>query len=131
MLMPVHLTDLQIAIVRLLWKNGECTVLEVQEGLGPDRSLAQTTVATLLTRLEKRGIVSHRSLGRQFVYRALVSEKDVRSSMVSELTNSLFAGRPSALISHLLVERELGAEELGEVKRVLADVERASFLRAS
>lgn len=124
MMIPVHLTDLQLAIVRLLWTRGECTVVEVQEGLMPDRSLAQTTVATLLTRLEKRGVVSHRTVGRQFVYRAEVTESVVRKSMVGELTNSLFQGRPSALINHLIAERELGADELVEVKRLIADAER-------
>lgn len=123
MLIPVHLTDLQLAIVRILWTNGECTVVDVQEGLLPERPLAQTTVATLLTRLEKRGVVSHRTAGRQFIYRAEVSESEVRRGMVGELTNSLFAGRPTALISHLIEERDLGAAELHELKRMIADAE--------
>ncbi len=131
MLIPVHLTDLQLAIVRLLWANGECTVVDVQEGLTPTRPLAQTTVATLLTRLEKRGVVSHRLAGRQFVYRAEVTEPEVRRSMVGELTNSLFQGRPAALISHLLVERELGADELGEVKQLIAQAEQRVYLAAA
>lgn len=123
MLIPVHLTDLQLAIVRILWTNGECTVVDVQEGLLPERPLAQTTVATLLTRLEKRGVVSHRTAGRQFIYRAEVSESEVRRGMVGELTNSLFAGRPTALISHLIEERDLGVAELHELKRLIADAE--------
>jgi BlaI family penicillinase repressor len=131
MLIPVHLTDLQLAIVRLLWDQGECTVVDVQAGLMPERSLAQTTVATLLTRLEKRGVVSHRTAGRQFIYRAEVTEPDVRRSMVGELTNSLFQGRPTALISHLLVERELGVDELGEVKRLVALAEERTYLPAA
>ncbi|MGQ0766310.1 MAG: BlaI/MecI/CopY family transcriptional regulator [Gemmatimonadota bacterium] len=124
MQLTVHLTDLQLAIVRLLWNRGECTVVDVQEGLTPARALAQTTVATLLTRLEKRGVVSHRVAGRQYIYRALVTEPEVRSSMVGELTNSLFHGRPADLISHLLAERRLGAEELGQVKRLIAEAEK-------
>lgn len=131
MLIPVHLTDLQLAIVRLLWAKGECTVVEVQDGLMPARPLAQTTVATLLTRLEKRGVVSHRTTGRQFVYKAEVTEPEVRRSMVGELTNSLFQGRPAALISHLLVERELGADEIGEVKQLIAQAEQRVFAAAS
>jgi predicted transcriptional regulator len=128
MIIPVHLTDLQIAIVSLLWANGECTVVDVQEGLMPSRPLAQTTVATLLTRLEKRGVVSHRLAGRQFIYRAEVTEPEVRRSMVGELTNSLFQGRTAALISHLLVERGLGADELGEVKQLIAQAEQRAYL---
>lgn len=119
----VHLTDLQLAIVRILWGRGECTVLEVQEALLPERALAQTTVATLLTRLEKRGVVSHRVGGRQFLYKAEVSEPEVRESMVGELTDMLFDGRPSALISHLITKREIDPSELDEVKRLIAEAE--------
>lgn len=122
----VSLTDLQLAIVRILWQQGECTVLEVQEALAPERKLAQTTVATILTRLEKRGIVRHQSKGRLFVYKALVTESQVRRSMVSDLTALLFDGSPAALISHLLSEKEINASDLDEVKRLIADAERGS-----
>jgi predicted transcriptional regulator len=74
----VSLTDLQLAIVRILWARGESTVLEVQEALASERKLAQTTVATILTRLEKRRIVKHQAKGRLFVYKALVTEPQVR-----------------------------------------------------
>jgi predicted transcriptional regulator len=120
----VNLTDLQLAIVRILWERGECTVLEVQEALLPQRDLAQTTVATILTRLEKRKIVRHQAKGRLFVYQALVTEPQVRRSMVSELTDLLFDGSPAALISHLLAEKDITARDLDEVKRLIAEAER-------
>ena len=118
-----HLTDLQLAIVRILWERGECTVLEVQEALVPERQLAQTTVATLLSRLEKRGVVAHRSEGRLFIYRAAVTEGQVRRTMVAELTELLFEGRPAALISHLLDNKDIRAGDLDEVKRLIAEAE--------
>lgn len=120
----VNLTDLQLTIVRILWERGECTVLEVQEALAPERKLALTTVATILTRLEKRKIVRHQSKGRLFVYKALVTEPQVRRSMVSDLTTLLFDGSPAALISHLIAEKEINASDLDEVKRLIADAER-------
>lgn len=118
-----HLTDLQLAIVRVLWERGECSVVEVQEALLPERQLAQTTVATILSRLEKRGVVSHRADGRLFLYRAAVTESQVRRTMVSELTDMLFDGRPQALISHLLSERQIEPGDLDEVKRLIAEAE--------
>ncbi len=121
--MSVHLTDLQLAIVRVLWSRGPTTVVDVQEALMPDRPLAHTTVATLLSRLEKRGVISHEIIGRQFHYRAEVSEPEVRRSMVGELTDMLFAGRPAALISHLLAEQEIRPGDLAEVKRLIAAAE--------
>ena len=117
------LTDLQLAIMRILWDRAEATVVEVQTRLRPERDLAQTTIATLLSRLEKRGVVEHRLDGRQFVYRPLVTEQEVRRSMVSELTTLLFDGRPEALMSHLLRSREMAPGDLDRVKRMIADAE--------
>jgi len=85
-----QLTDLQIALLRVLWDRREATVAEIAEALRPARDLAPTTIATLLSRLEKRGVVSHTAQGRQYVYRARVSEGEVRRSMVSGLTDLLF-----------------------------------------
>ena len=118
------LTDLQLAVMRVLWDRGDSTVTDVVEGLLPERPLALTTVATVLSRLEKRKIVVHRTEGRQYVYRARVTEKDVRRSMVSQLTDMLFDGSPTALISHLLASRDIDARSLDEVKRLIEDEER-------
>jgi len=109
--------------MRVLWDRAEATVVEVQTRLRPERDLAQTTIATLLSRLEKRGVVQHRLDGRQFVYRPLVTEQDVRRSMVSELTTLLFDGSPEALMSHLLRSRDMAPGDLDRVKRMIADAE--------
>jgi len=114
-----HLTGLQIAFLRVLWQRGEASVAEIGEALRPERALAQTTVATVLSRLEKRGVVAHRREARQFVYRAAVTEGDVRQSMVRELTEGLFQGDVAELVSHLLSVREIGSDDLARVKQMV------------
>ena len=56
---PQPLTDLQLAILRVLWERGRASVMEITDALRGSRGLAQQTIATILSRLEKRGIVSH------------------------------------------------------------------------
>ena len=129
--MPTSLTDLQLAIMRILWDRAEATVLEVQTRLRPERDLAQTTIATLLSRLEKRMVVEHRLDGRQFVYRPLITEQDVRRSMVSDLTELLFDGSSAALMSHLLRSREMNPGDLDRVKRMIAEAENGGKRGAS
>lgn len=121
------LTELQLALMRTLWKSGEATVLEVQEALAPERRLAQSTVATLLSRLEKKGLIAHRAEGRQYVYRPLVSEGTVRRSLVhefTELADELFRGDMAALVSHLLTAGEVEAEDLARVRALIEAKER-------
>ncbi len=114
-----QLTDLQIALMRVLWDRGQATVAEICEALKGERGLALTTVATLLSRLEKRGVVSHETRARQFVYQPLVTEADVRHSMVHELTARLFDGDVAAMMSHLLTQREISPGDLERIKQML------------
>lgn len=116
-----QLSDLQLALMRVLWDRTEATAAVVHECLCEhERALAPTTVATLLQRLEKRGLVSHSLRGRTYVYRAEVPEHVVRRSMLAKLTEFFFAGDPAALVSHLTGGARLDAGELEQVRGMIA-----------
>lgn len=115
-----HLGDLQLAIMRSLWQKGEATVAEVHEELAAERGLALTTIATMLAKMEKKGVVDHRMDGRRFVYRPRVDLGQVRRSMVAELTSQLFRGDVTALVNHLLSEHDVDAAELAQWKALIA-----------
>ena len=121
----VALSDLQMSLMRVLWTRGESSTAEVVEALAPQRALAHTTVATMLTRLEKRELVSARRDGKQLRYRPEVEESHVRRSMVGGLLSSLFGGDAKALVAHLLREDAIDPDDLGAVKRMLAENEKA------
>lgn len=114
------LGDLQHAIMRVLWERGECSVADVHLALLGERGLAPTTIATMLAKMEKKGVVRRRTEGRQFRYTPAVSESEVQRSMVSELTERLFDGNAAALVSHLLQEQAIDREELAEIQRLIA-----------
>jgi BlaI family transcriptional regulator, penicillinase repressor len=120
---PLRLGDLQVAILRVLWDEGEATVTRVTEALAGKRR-APTTIATMLTKMEKKGLVLHRVDGRQFVYRARVSEQEVTRTMVADLTQRLFEGDVSALVSHLLHSQEIDREELVRLRALIVERER-------
>ena len=80
---PPRLTASQLAIMQVLWSRDEASVSDVQRAL-TGRRLALTTVATMLVRLEQRGLVSHRVEGRQYIYRSRVSPADVRETVTRE-----------------------------------------------
>ena len=113
------LSQLQLAILDVLWTRGEATVAEVQEALQEERALAYSTVSTLLSRLEQKGAVSHRAEGRVFFYRAEVREEEVSNSLVSDLLSRVFDGSPAELVSHLLEAHEVDAGELARIKAMV------------
>ena len=121
-----QLTDLQLAILRVIWDKKEATVQEIWEALHPDRGLAQTTVATMLSRLERRGVVTRRAQARQYHYRAAVTEPEVQHSMVGELTERLFDGDVTALVQHLLSGDDVRPGDIAKIREMIERVETES-----
>ena len=119
MSLTVDLSDLQLDVVRVLWRRKEATAAEVQSALDTVRGLALTTVSTLLTRLEKRGLVTHRTEGRTFIYRATVTEPEVRHSMLGSLVDSVFKGDPTELVSQLLSAKDLSPDDLDRIRAMV------------
>ena len=114
-----QLTELQLDILRVLWSEGELPVAAVHAALAPSRELAPTTVATLLKRLEKRGVVTHRAEGRQFLYRALVSEEDATRSILDDTVDKLFAGDVPSMMAQLLRRDDVAPGDLDRIRALL------------
>ena len=119
----IGLTGLQLSILQIIWGRGEATTQEVWDALFPERRLALTTVATLLTRLERKKVLTHRREGRQHVFRATVTKAEVRRSKVMDLTRNLFGGDVAALMSHLVRGDEVDADELARIRVLLDEAE--------
>ncbi|MEO6065207.1 MAG: BlaI/MecI/CopY family transcriptional regulator [Lysobacterales bacterium] len=121
--LEVSLSDLQLAVMRVLWDRREASTTDVVEAMSRPRTLAHTTVATLLTRLERRGLLTVRRDGRQLYYRARVSEDAVRRSMVGSLLGNLFGGDARALVAHLVRDDEVAPGDMQRIKELLRDTE--------
>lgn len=119
-----RLADLQLAIMRVLWDCGEATVADVHAALLSDRGLAPTTIATMLRKMEVKGVVTHRAEGRQYVYRATVAQDDVRQTMLGDLIDRLFRGDVTAVVSHLLDAQDVDADELAALREMIEQRER-------
>ena len=115
----VGLTGLQLSILDVLWERGEATTQDVWSCLTQGRPLALTTVATIMSRLERKCVLTHRREGRHYVYRATVTRAEVRRSKVRELTENLFGGDPAALLSHLVHADSVDEEELRRMREML------------
>lgn len=120
---PRNLGDLQLAILRTLWDRENASVADVHAALH-DRGLALTTIATMLRKMEEKGLVSHTEQGRQFLYEAEVDPELVQRNLVGDLVAKLFDGDPLALVNHLLREGEIELDELDDLRQQVADAEK-------
>lgn len=114
-----RLGELQLAIMKILWDRKQATVNDVHGILLPQRGLAPTTIATMLKKMEAKGVVTHRVEGRQFIYRAAVKQEDVTRIMVGELVERLYEGDALAMVNHLLTEGDFDEGELANLKRLI------------
>ena len=115
-----QLASLQLAIMRILWQKEEATVADVRDVLAEEgRDLAYTTVATMLAKMERKGQVAHRALGKAFVYHPVLRQEQISRSMVADLAQRLFGGDVTLMVSHLLDGCELSSRELARLKALI------------
>jgi BlaI family transcriptional regulator, penicillinase repressor len=115
------LGDLQLRIMKILWLRAEATVTDVLGDLTGPTDLAYTTVATMLRKMEAKGLVTHRIEGRSFIYRARVKEEEVTRTIADHFVERLFEGSLTEVVSHLLSTREVSKDELETLERLIAE----------
>ena len=114
-----HPTELELDILKVLWRRGESTVRQVREALAPARPLAHTTVITVMNIMVDKGYLEREPRGRSHLYRPRIKEGTVRRRMLSDLVRRAFDGSPAALMLNLLEESDLDRNELAELRRRL------------
>jgi predicted transcriptional regulator len=92
---------LELLCLRALWTLGEGNVKDVLQIVMQTRSLAYTTIMTVLDRLVRKGKVSRRKVGRAFVYKPEASRDQMRRAALRELLDGFFDGSERELIAFL------------------------------
>lgn len=117
---PPTIPDSELDVLKVLWERGQATVREALETLkSAGRQWSYATVATLLDRLETKGLVESDRKELAFVYRPTISSQEVRQRRVSSLVDKLYEGEPGLLVLHLLKSHPLDPGQASEVREVL------------
>ena len=97
-----HPTELELAILKILWREGSVSGRQVRDALAPFRDLAYTSVMTVLGIMARKRYVRRTRQGAGFVYQARVSEEQATQSMFKDMMDRLFDGSAVAVMQHLL-----------------------------
>jgi predicted transcriptional regulator len=111
------LTDLQQAILDVIWSRKAATAEEVRQRLLPGRRLKDPTVRTLLRRLEARGFLTHRVEGKVFVYQAKVPARRVAARAVQHIIERFCAGSAEQFLAGMVDERVLTLEQIDRLSK--------------
>lgn len=117
--MDISFTDRELDVMAVLWERGSGTVAEVRDALPED--FAYTTVLTVLRTLEEKGFVSHVAEGKAHRYMPKVSQDVAGHSALSRVLDKIFGGSPELLLTQLVSDRDLDAEELRRLRKLLDD----------
>ncbi len=115
-------TDAELAILRILWERGSCTVRQVHEQLARDRQAAYTTALKLLQIMTEKGLVERDERERTHVYKARLSEDQTQRQLVRDLLDRAFGGSASKLVMQALATKGASADELREIRKAIEDV---------
>jgi predicted transcriptional regulator len=120
---PPTIPDSELDVIKVLWDRGQGTVRDILETLrAAGREWSYATVATLLDRLEHKGMVTSDRRDLAFVYRPSVTAQEVRQKRVKNLVDKLYQGEPGLLVVHLLKSHPLDAARAKEIRSLLEEM---------
>lgn len=114
-----QLTEVELELMQHIWRLGECTIRDVFEALPKDRDLAYTTVATMIKILEQKGAVSCQKKDRAITVKARVQKAEYEASSLKHLSENVFQGSATSMVTRLLDDGDLSMEELRALRKLL------------
>jgi BlaI family transcriptional regulator, penicillinase repressor len=111
------LTDLENEVMQAVWNGGTCSVEAVYLVVSRKRKLKETTVRTLLRRLEQKGYLRHESDGRAYVYRAIEPARSLAARAVRQIIDRFCQGSVEELVNGMVDAKVLNERELGKLEK--------------
>lgn len=113
------LGDTEMEILNVVWELKTATVSQVHERILSARSVAYTTIMTIMQNLAKKGFLKVNKSGVSYVYQAAIDPADVRKNLLSHLMNKVFRGSPMALVQTLAESESLSDEERAALNDII------------
>ena len=110
------LTDLENEVMRVVWDSEPCSVEAVYEVVSRNRDLKETTIRTLLRRLEQKGYLQHDSEGRAYVYRATERPRSLAARAVRQIIDRFCQGSVEELVSGMVDAKMLSKSEMSRLE---------------
>ncbi len=114
-----HPTELELEILKVMWRIGPATVRQVRDELAAVRDLAYTSVMTMMTIMAGKGYVQRSKSGRSYVYQASYQKQRTSRSMLQDIVDRVFGGSTTAVMQHLLETSEIDDEELKLIRSLI------------
>lgn len=116
----IQISEAELEVMKLLWKNEKMTSPEIVEELLKTSEWKDKTILTLINRLVKKGAVNaEKESGKAFLYSANINEDAYKQEQSNSLINKLFNGSISLMMSNFVKSNNISNEDIEELKRIL------------
>jgi predicted transcriptional regulator len=120
---PAKPTEAELSILKVLWRQGPCTVRQVWDQISPEQRTGYTTVLKIMQIMAEKGLLERDERQRSHVYKPRQSQDQTQRQVVGHLLERLFAGSAPRLVMQLLATRKATPEELAEIRKLLDQAE--------
>ena len=119
----MRISTAESLVMEALWRKSPLSAEDISAEVGPEQGWADKTVRTLINRLLTKGAVSAARDGRRYLYSPAVERADYVQSESRGLVDRLFDGKLAPLVSHFAETKQLSAEDVAELKRLIAELD--------
>ncbi|HXA56082.1 MAG TPA: BlaI/MecI/CopY family transcriptional regulator [Candidatus Acidoferrum sp.] len=117
---PRNLGEVEQLVMDYVWTNGPCTAEACRESLADSRPMKESTIRTILRRLEAKGYVSHTLEGRTFIYRAAEARENVAVRAVKHIIDRFCDGSAEQLLIGMVDNDVLDRKDFERLARKIA-----------
>ena len=118
---PKGLGEVEQTVMDYVWAHGPCSAESCREALAPTRPMKESTVRTILSRLEQKGFVSHQVEGRTYIYRAAEARQNVAVRAVKSIIDRFCGGSAEELVVGMVDHAVIDREQLERLARKIAE----------
>ena len=120
----LKLSKLELQIMNIFWRRGDCSIREVQEAFPEGARPAFTTVQTMVYRLEEKGAVRRvKKIGNAHIFEAVISRASAQRRLIDELL-AFFGGSSQPVVAHLIESGNLTLDDVKEAEQLLLKLKR-------
>lgn len=114
-----QISDAEFEVMDVIWKYAPISTNEIVERLAMTKDWSPKTIYTMLSRLEKKGVVTHQKNSRVFVYSPCFRKEEYMAAESTTLINRFFDGALNQLMVSFLDQTDFSEENLDELQRIL------------
>ena len=114
-----HPTELELEILKVLWRDEALTGREVRDRLAEVRDLAYTSVMTVMGIMEDKGSVNRQKSGKTFIYSPGVSEAATKKRMLTDVVERVYEGSTMSVVVNLLESPDIDPDELKQLRALI------------